>query len=243
VIPTYNEKGNIERLIEEDLRVLPRAHIIVVDDNSPDGTGEIVDGLISSGRFGGRLSVIHRAGKLGLGTAYVQGFKLALSHGFNAFIEQDADFSHNPAYLKDMERLALKGNDLVIGSRYVKGGGVVNWGLVRRLVSLGGSTYARILLFSRIRDLTGGYNCYTRRALEAIGLDSVMSKGYAFQIEMKWRCQLAGLKIAETPIIFEDRRAGQSKMSKRIFIEAMWKVLLMALSRRRIRRTLKTPAS
>ncbi|MBD5405882.1 polyprenol monophosphomannose synthase [bacterium] len=235
VIPTYNEKGNIENIIAEDLKINPNISILIVDDNSPDGTGEIVDNLIKSKTYGDKLHIIHRKGKLGLGTAYIEGFKWGLQNGFDIFISQDADFSHNPIYIKDMLDLIEKGNDLVIGSRYVKGGSVVNWGLIRKCISRGGSLYSRILLLTNIKDLTGGYNCYTRKSLEKINLDTIISNGYCFQIEMKFRNVLAKLKIAETPIVFEDRRVGKSKMSKKIFIEAMINVFFMSFKRNKIK--------
>jgi dolichol-phosphate mannosyltransferase len=236
VIPTYNEAGNIKNIIQADLKENPNIEILVVEDNSPDGTGEIVDDLIAKNIFADKLHVMHRKGKLGLGTAYIQGFKWALAHGFDICISQDADFSHDPKYIKDMLREVNHGADLVIGSRYVKGGGTVNWGFLRKLISWGGSTYSRILLLTRLHDLTGGYNCYTKKSLETLNLDTIMSNGYCFQVEMKFRNVLAKLKIKEIPIIFEDRRVGQSKMSKKIFIEALWNVLLMAFSRSKIRK-------
>ena len=235
VIPTYNEKGNIENIIKADLKTNPNVHILIVDDNSPDGTGKIVDNLIKENKFDGKLHILHRKGKLGLGTAYIEGFSWALQNGFDIFISQDADFSHNPKYIKNMLSFMEKGNDLVIGSRYVKGGGVVNWGIIRKLISRGGSLYSRILLLTNIHDLTGGYNCYSRKSLETINLNSIISNGYCFQIEMKFRNVLAGLKVKETPIIFEDRRVGKSKMSKKIFIEAMINVFFMAFKRNKIR--------
>ncbi len=235
VIPTYNEKGNIENIIKTDLKVNPNIHILIVDDNSPDGTGKIVDKLIKDNVFDGKLHIMHRKGKLGLGTAYIEGFKWAISNGFDIFISQDADFSHNPIYIKDMLKLVDAGNDLVIGSRYVKGGSVVNWGFLRKLISKGGSLYSRILLLTNIHDLTGGYNCYTKKSLETINLDTIISNGYCFQIEMKFRNALAKLKIKETPIVFEDRRVGKSKMSKKIFIEAMINVFFMAFKRHKIK--------
>lgn len=235
VVPCYNEAGNIEDILRADFELNPDIHILVVDDNSPDGTGDIVDGLISQQVFGEKLHIIHRSGKLGLGTAYIDGFKWAMQNGFDVFISQDADFSHNPIYIKEMLRLVDVGYDLVIGSRYVDGGGVINWGIIRKIISFGGSLYARILLLTKIHDLTGGYNCYTRKSLEIINLDTIISNGYCFQIEMKFRNVLGNLKIYEMPIIFEDRRVGKSKMSKKIFVEAMLNVLKMAFRRRSIK--------
>ena len=235
IIPTYNEKDNIKSLIEQDLTVNPNVCILVVDDNSPDGTGAFVDDLIENKVFGESLFVLHREKKLGLGTAYIQGFKWALNNGFDVCISQDADFSHNPKYIKEMLSLVDNGYDLVIGSRYVKGGAIVNWGLIRKFISFGGSLYARIFLLSCIKDLTGGYNCYTRKALQTINFKTVISNGYCFQIEMKFRCMLAKLKICEIPIVFEDRRVGKSKMSKKIFLEAVINVILLSLNRRKIK--------
>ncbi len=235
VIPCYNEAGNIREIIAEDFKLNPDIHILIVDDNSPDGTADIVDELIASGEYENKLHIMKRAGKLGLGTAYIEGFTLGLANGYDIFISQDADFSHNPIYIEEMMELVEKGSDLVIGSRYTKGGGVRNWGFVRRLISRGGSLYARILLLSKVNDFTGGYNCYTRKSLELINLSTIISNGYCFQIEMKFRNVLAGLKILETPIIFEDRRVGQSKMSKKIFIEALFNVLLMTFKRKEIK--------
>ena len=242
VIPTYDESSNIETLVKADLDIAPDIEVLVVDDNSPDGTGALVDELIASGKFGSRLHIMHRPDKMGLGTAYVQGFKWGLDRGFDIFISQDADFSHNPQYIRDMLSYAENGVDVLIGSRYVKGGKVVNWGVGRRIISRCGSTYARIILMMRIRDMTGGYNLYTRRALEAISLDTVMSKGYAFQIEMKWRCVIAELRVVETPIIFKDWRVGFSKMNRHIFIEAMWRVFYMAVHRRKVMKILRDSA-
>ncbi|MDR1008636.1 MAG: polyprenol monophosphomannose synthase [Rickettsiales bacterium] len=237
VVPTYNEAGNILRLIKEDLKVAQNLDILVVDDNSPDNTGDLVERAIPE--FKGRVHLMRRAGKLGLGTAYIAGFEWGLARGYDVFIEQDADFSHTPHYIRDMLREVENGCDLVIGSRNIRSGGVVGWGLGRKIISRGGSLYARTLLLTNIKDLTGGYNCYTRHALETINLPTVMSNGYVFQIEMKWRAALADLRIKEIPIIFPDRKIGQSKMSKKIFVEAMLKVLLMAFRRGRIKGMLK----
>ena len=243
VIPAYNEIGNIAKIIDADMQVNQDLRILVVDDNSPDGTGKAVDDLIQKKAYGDRLHILHRAGKLGLGTAYVEGFNWALKKGFDVCISQDADFSHNPKYINDMLKEVKAGNDLVIGSRYVRGGGVVNWGLVRKFISFGGSMYSRILLLSSIHDFTGGYNCYTKKSLEAINLTGIISNGYCFQVEMKFRNVLAGLKIKEIPIIFEDRQVGKSKMSKKIFMEAMINVLTMAFKRRSIKASMNLTES
>ncbi len=238
VIPTYNEIGNIAEIIKADMAVESSLHILVVDDNSLDGTGEMVDKIINDKIYNDRLHVMHRSGKLGLGTAYVEGFTWALNNGFDVCISQDADFSHNPKYIKDMIREVKNGNDLVIGSRYIRGGSVVNWGIIRKIISFGGSLYSRILLLSNVHDFTGGYNCYTKKSLQTINLKNIISNGYCFQVEMKFRNVLAGLKVKEIPIIFEDRRVGKSKMSKKIFIEAMLNVLIMAFKRGSIRKSM-----
>ena len=239
VIPTYNECDNIEKLLVEDFRENPDVEILIVDDNSPDGTGKLIDNLIFKKTFGDKLHIIHRSGKLGLGTAYVCGFKWALENGFDVFISQDADFSHNPIYIKEMIKKISDGADVCIGSRYIFGGSVKNWGFIRKLISKGGSLYARILLLSSIKDYTGGYNCYTRKSLETINLDTIVSNGYCFQIEMKFRNVLAGLNIVEIPIVFEDRFLGKSKMSKKIFLEAIFNVVKMTFSRKKIKTLMK----
>jgi dolichol-phosphate mannosyltransferase len=225
VIPTYNEAANVERIVRaaaaELERIVPREHrILVVDDSSPDGTGAIADMLAGELEA---VSVLHRAAKNGLGHAYLDGFARALSGGAELVIEMDADFSHDPSYLKDL-LAAAEHADLVLGSRYVPGGGVRNWGWLRRLVSRGGGIYARLILRVQIRDLTGGFKCIRREVLEAIDLPSVRAEGYVFQIEVTYRAILAGFTVREVPIVFSDRTAGSSKMSSRIAIEAMWLV-------------------
>lgn len=225
IIPTYNERDNIEQLLELISQTDPTAHILIVDDNSPDKTYELVEGLMQE-RYPGRLFLLKRAGKLGLGTAYIAGFKWALAREYDYIFEMDADFSHDPKYLPDF-MAAIQKNDLVLGSRYVPGGGVKNWGLLRKFISRGGGFYARTILGLSIRDLTGGFKCFRRQVLEAIDLDSIKSNGYSFQIEMTYRASKKGFRIAETPIIFEDRTAGKSKMSRKIFLEAIlmvWKI-------------------
>jgi dolichol-phosphate mannosyltransferase len=223
-LPTYNERENLEAM----LRALgdKDVHVLVIDDNSPDGTGEIADRLAAEL---GYVSVLHRENKEGLGPAYLAGFRRALADGAELVLEMDCDFSHDP---NDVPRLiAAAGDaDLVLGSRYVAGGAVRNWGLVRRVVSAGGSWYARVLLGARIRDLTGGFKCYRRRVLETIDLDAIDSKGYAFQIETTYRALRAGFKVAEVPITFVDREAGGSKMSRAIVLEAIWKVPLLRVA-------------
>jgi len=223
VIPTYNEAANIEGIVRaaaDELHQLAEYRILVVDDGSPDGTGEIADALA---RELDTVEVLHRSAKSGLGHAYLAGFASALAGGAELVIEMDADFSHDPKYLKDL-LAAAKEADLVLGSRYVPGGGVRDWGLLRRVVSRGGGAYARLILRVDIHDLTGGFKCIHREVLEAIDLDSVRAEGYVFQIEVTYRALLAGFKVEEVPIVFSDRTAGASKMSARIAIEAMLKV-------------------
>lgn len=230
VVPTYNEVGNVETIAQRFLDGLPGVEILFVDDNSPDGTGPLLDQIAASEP---RIHVMHRAGKLGLGTAYVQGFTWGMERGFDFLFEMDADGSHDPKYLPTMLALAEDGADVVVGSRYVPGGGTVNWGIGRKIISRGGGLYARTVLGVDTRDLTAGFMCWRRTALEAINLASVTSNGYSFQIEMKYRALNQGLRLVETPIVFEDRRVGQSKMSKAIFVEAMAKVWKLRALRRR----------
>lgn len=234
IIPTYNEISNIQQLLEEIYKVQNDVHILIVDDNSPDGTGQLIDKLIENNTFNNQLFVMHRAGKLGLGTAYVAGFKWGIENGYDVFLSMDADFSHNPIYLPQIFQ-AMKENDLVIGSRYVKGGGVKDWGVDRIFISRGGNIYAQIVLLANVKDLTGGFNCYHRKFLEKINLDSIMSNGYCFQIEMKFRHILLKAKIKEIPIIFADRTKGVSKMSGNIFKEAVINVLKLSLMRSKIK--------
>jgi len=226
VVPTYNERDNVEEVVRHFLAPVPTANILFVDDNSPDGTGAVLDRLAAADE---RIHVMHRPGKLGLGTAYLDGFRWGLARHYELLFEMDADFSHDPTYLPGMIDLATSGADVVIGSRYVEGGGTRNWGVGRKLISRGGSLYARTVLGVRVRDVTAGFMCWRRQALEAIDLARIESNGYGFQIEMKYRAIHAGLKVVETPIVFVDRRVGQSKMSRRIFVEAMgmvWKLRL-----------------
>ncbi|HTJ42921.1 MAG TPA: polyprenol monophosphomannose synthase [Kofleriaceae bacterium] len=225
VVPTYNERDNVGEVATRFLAGVPAANILFVDDNSPDGTGAVLDEIAARDR---RVHVLHRPGKLGLGTAYLDGFRWGLARGYEYLFEMDADFSHDPKYLPGMLELA-RSNDVVIGSRYVDGGGTENWGVGRKIISKGGSLYARTILGVKIRDLTAGFICWRRHALEAIDLDAVRSNGYSFQIEMKYRALAAGLTLVETPIVFADRRIGQSKMSRAIFAEALlmvWKLRL-----------------
>jgi dolichol-phosphate mannosyltransferase len=230
VIPTYNERENLPPLAERVFAQLPAAHLLIVDDSSPDGTGELADEM---SQRDARLQVLHRPGKLGLGTAYVAGFRYGLARDYDFFFEMDADFSHDPKYLPQMIARAHAGADVVLGSRYVSGGGTVNWGLGRKVISLGGSLYARTILGVKVRDLTGGFKCFRRRVLEAIDLDAVRSSGYAFQVEMTYRSLREGFVVEEIPIVFEDRRVGQSKMSRGIVLEGMWMVWRLRLGLRR----------
>ncbi|MHB8598785.1 MAG: polyprenol monophosphomannose synthase [Ktedonobacteraceae bacterium] len=215
IIPTYNELENLRPLIQEIFSYVPQTDILIVDDNSPDGTGKLADELSAENP---RIHVMHRAGKLGLGTAYIAGFKYAIEQKYDAAFEMDADFSHDPKYLPNFLE-AIEDADLVIGSRYVKGGGTPNWSLLRRFISGGGNIYARFLLGLPIQDCTAGYRLYRRKVLETIDLDTIQSQGYAFQIELVYRVRKHNFKIVETPIIFLDRRVGKSKMSQKIFLE------------------------
>ncbi|HEX3057390.1 MAG TPA: polyprenol monophosphomannose synthase [Gaiellaceae bacterium] len=218
-LPTYDERANIEAMLHalEPFGV----HVLVVDDNSPDGTGEIADRLAQELAF---VSVLHRRAKEGLGPAYVAGFRRALADGADLILEMDCDFSHDPADVPRLIAACESGADLALGSRYVAGGGTENWGRMRRLVSTGGSWYARKLLGVGIRDLTGGFKCYRRRVLERIDLDAIRARGYAFQIETTYRAIRAGFDVVEVPIVFADRTAGQSKMSRTIVLEAVTQV-------------------
>ena len=226
-LPTYNERENLGSMIRELAGVLDtsRDRVLVIDDASPDGTGEIADDLAAELPW---VSVLHRERKEGIGPAYIAGFRWALAEGAELVLEMDCDFSHSPA---DVPRLieAAGEADLVLGSRYAPGGGTENWGLVRRFVSRGGCLYAQILLGMRVRDLTGGFKCFRRAALEAIDLDALSAHGYAFQIETTYRVRRAGLRVSEIPITFVERRAGASKMTGSIVAEAIWKVPLLRL--------------
>ncbi len=227
IIPTYNELSNIKEITAQVL-AHDWLHVLVVDDNSPDGTADAVTSLMKE-KFPGRLFLLKRAGKLGLGTAYLDGFRWALARDYQAVFEMDADFSHKPGYLPDFRAALDAGADLVLGSRYVNGGGVKNWGLGRKIISRGGSLYARTILGLDIRDLTGGFKCFRRAVLEALDFDEVKSNGYSFQIELTYKTIKKGFKVREIPIIFEDRTLGASKMSKKIFLEAVamvWRLRL-----------------
>jgi dolichol-phosphate mannosyltransferase len=230
IIPTYNEADNVEPFVRAALPELAAAggsahRLLIVDDSSPDGTGEIADRLAAELE---PVEVLHRAAKDGLGRAYLAGFDRALRSGAGLVMEMDCDFSHDPS---DIPRLleAARDADLVLGSRYVRGGDVVNWGLLRRLLSRGGSWYARTLLGVEVRDLTGGFKCFRREVLERIDLAGVRADGYGFQVELTYRALVAGFRVREVPIVFRERRAGASKMSARIALEAVWKVPALRL--------------
>lgn len=231
VIPTYNERGNIEKIIPQILAQDESIHILVVDDNSPDGTGEIADRLASANN---RIHVLHRRGKLGLGSAYREGFRYALEQGAGNVIEMDADFSHDPAmlpvFLEKMQSV-----DMVVGSRYLNGVSVVNWPLRRLMLSYFASVYTRIITGLRLSDCTSGFKCFRREVLQAIDLTKIRSDGYSFQIEMNYRCHEKGFRIGEVPIIFIDRHAGTSKMSRQIVLEAVimvWKLKIGSILRK-----------
>lgn len=220
-IPTYNERDNIANLVRDIQGAAPSADILIVDDNSPDGTGKIADDLAARDS---RVHVLHRPGKMGLGTAYIAGFHYAIEQGYDYVFEMDADFSHNPNYLPQF--LALAENaDLVIGSRYIKGGGTPNWAPLRKFISGGGNIFARAVLGIPVHDCTGGFRCYRTSALRRLNLNAVRAQGYAFQVEMAYNFWKSGYRIRELPIIFEDRRVGSSKMSRKIFLEAFLWVL------------------
>ena len=231
-IPTYNERENLEPMLRALAGILGADdRVLVIDDGSPDGTGKIADRLANELDF---VDVLHRERKQGLGAAYIAGFRLALERGAELVLEMDCDFSHDPA---DVPRLieACEDADLVLGSRYVAGGGTRNWSRVRRFISVGGSFYARMLLRVPVRDLTGGFKCYRREVIETIEIDTISARGYAFQIETTYRALRAGFRVKEIPIVFADRVAGGSKMGKRIVLEAIWKVPALKLGRWRPR--------
>lgn len=225
IIPTYNEVENITRLIPEVFAVIPAdAGILVVDDGSPDGTGKAVKDI--QGQYEGHLNILERTQKSGLADAYITGFRWGMENGYDVLCEMDADFSHKPEYLPAMWE-AVQTNDVAIGSRNVKGGSVEGWTFTRNLISKGGSLYSRMVLGCPVKDLTGGFNMWRKAALDKIGLDTIISKGYSFQIEMKYKAYKAGCSIKEIPINFPDRKFGQSKMSKGIFMEALkavWRI-------------------
>ncbi len=225
ITPTYNEKENIEKLVKAVMQQNDTIELLIIDDNSPDGTGAIVDGLMLSEP---RLHIIKRAGKLGLGSAYVTGFKYALQKGYEYILEMDADFSHNP---NDIPRLleAAQTNDLVIGSRYCNGINIINWPIERLMISYFASKYVRVITGMPIKDPTGGFKCFHRRVLEKIDLDNIHSEGYSFQIEMNYKAWIKGFKLKEISIVFTERVDGHSKMSKHIVYEAAWMVWKLRL--------------
>lgn len=232
VIPTYNEKENLALLVPRLREAVPGAHLLIVDDNSPDGTGALADAMANNSD--GHIHVLHRTAKDGLGRAYIAGFGWGLERGYERILQMDADLSHDPKYVPALIE-ASRTHDLVLGSRYVPGGGTINWGLSRRLLSRGGGMYARTILGLPIRDLTGGFKCWRRHVLLDIDLPSVRSNGYSFQIEMTYRALLRGHSVKEVPIVFADRVEGQSKMSKKIVVEAMTMVWKLRAQARAIR--------
>ena len=234
ILPTYNEAGNIEPFVAAVREKLPAsARVLIVDDNSPDGTGELAERLAEAHE---NVSVLHRPHKEGLGPAYIAGFRRALAGGAGLVLEMDSDFSHDPAYLPRLLEAAERA-DLVLGSRYVPGGGVSDWGPLRQLISRGGSTYARLVLGLEVRDLTGGFKCFRREVLEAIDFDAVNAHGYAFQVEITYRAVRAGFRVAEVPIVFRERRVGSSKMDGSIVAEAIWQVPRLRFGSRQVQVT------
>jgi dolichol-phosphate mannosyltransferase len=224
IIPTYDEKDNVRPIAEAILAVVPDIHILFVDANSPDGTGGLLDEMVAANP---QVFVIHQAGKLGLGRAYIDGFKWALPRGYEFIFEMDADFSHDPKEIPNFLREAVHA-DLVLGSRYINGIRITNWPLSRLLLSMGGATYVRLITGMPLTDPTGGFKCFRRRVLEAINLDMICSNGYSFQIEMTHTAWMSGFRITEIPITFEDRHSGYSKMNSTIFREALWMVWRLA---------------
>ncbi len=225
IIPTYNERDNIEKIVPAVLKEDPRLEVLIVDDSSPDGTGEVADQMSAQDE---KVHVLHRQKKEGLGRAYIAGFKWAIEREYDWIFEMDADFSHRPEYLKDFLR-EIEHHDLVLGSRYISGVNVINWPMSRLLLSYCANMYARLVTGMSIRDATGGFKCFRREVLETIDLDRIHASGYAFQIEGTMRARKKGFKIKEIPIIFYDRTAGVSKMSKKIMGEAIWTVWLLRL--------------
>ncbi len=227
IIPTYNEKENVENMVRKVFSMPTPFHLLIIDDNSPDGTAEIIKRL--QPEYEGRLHLVERVGKLGLGTAYIAGFRWALEHKYDFIFEMDCDFSHDPNDLERLQTAVLNGADLAIGSRYISGINVINWPLGRVLMSYFASVYVRLVTGMQVMDTTAGFKCYKRKVLESIDFDDIRLKGYGFQIEMKFTTYKLGYKIVEVPIIFTDRKEGTSKMSGGIFNEAMWGVLKMKL--------------
>lgn len=216
IIPTYNERENIEQLLPNILAEVPTIDILIIDDNSPDGTGTVLDQMSSTHAH---IKVLHRSGKLGLGTAYIAGFRYALEHNYDLIFEMDADFSHDPKYLPQFIE-ASRNADMVIGSRYIPGGATPNWSFLRRCISGGGNIFTRLVLGIPVHDCTSGYRCYHRHTLETIAFEEIQSLGYSFQVELVYQALKHHLRVAEIPIVFFDRRVGQSKMSRGIFVEA-----------------------
>jgi dolichol-phosphate mannosyltransferase len=228
ILPTYNERENIERLVEAVLSQAADFDVLIVDDNSPDGTGEIAERLGSASE--GRVHVLHRAAKLGLGTAYIQAFQWGLARDYDYLFEMDSDFSHDPADLLRLRAAVRNGQgDVAVGSRWVPGGGTRNWSWLRTFISRGGSIFSRLVLGIPVQDLTSGFKCFARHVLATLDLGSVRSNGYAFQVEMNYRCVMSGFRVAEVPIVFVDRRVGKSKMGGHIVVEAMRVVLALRL--------------
>ena len=238
ILPTYNESENIELLTRAILDLGRVNHVIVVDDNSPDGTGDIADGMTAEDD---RVVVVHRPAKQGLGRAYIAGYERALQLGSDVIMTMDADFSHPPRYIPEMLDLLEKGHDIVIGSRYVRGGGTRNWGIERQFLSAGANNFARLLLGLQAHDCTAGFRAYRRMVIETVPLDSILSNGYSFLVEMLYRCQRLAFRVGEVPIIFEDRERGESKISQDEIVKAMATVFRLALDRMRSR--LRRPAN
>ncbi|WP_035846633.1 polyprenol monophosphomannose synthase [Kitasatospora azatica] len=228
IIPTYNEAENVERIVSRVRAAVPEVHVLVADDNSPDGTGEMADKIAEKD---GNVHVMHRKGKEGLGAAYLAGFRWGIDNGYDVLVEMDADGSHQP---EELYRLltALRGADLVMGSRWVPGGKVVNWPKSRLILSRGGSTYSRLMLGVPMKDVTGGYRAFRKETLLGLGMDQVASAGYCFQVDLAWRTVKSGFKVAEVPITFVEREHGASKMSKNIVVEALWRVTVWGFQSR-----------
>ena len=228
IIPTYNEKDNVEIITRRLRAAVPTADLLIADDNSPDGTGDIADALAAADE---QIHVLHRPGKGGLGAAYIAGFRWALDQGYDVAVEMDADGSHSPEQLPRLLD-ALRDADLVLGSRYVDGGEVQNWPVSRKVLSVGGNTYVRMALGLHLRDATGGYRAFRREALEKIDFATVDSQGYCFQVDLAWRAMRKGLRVVEVPITFVERERGQSKMSRAIVAEALWRVTVWGAAER-----------
>jgi dolichol-phosphate mannosyltransferase len=228
IIPTYNESENIADIVGRLRAAVPEVDVLVADDNSPDGTGKIADGLAERD---GHVQVLHRKGKEGLGAAYIAGFRWGIDRGYDVLVEMDADGSHQPEQLPRLLE-ALRDADLVLGSRWVPGGSVVNWPAYRKFISRGGSTYSRLMLGLAQRDITGGYRAFRKATLEGIGMDEVASQGYCFQVDLAWRAARRGFRVVEVPITFVERERGNSKMSRGIVVEALWRVTGWGVSSR-----------